>query len=255
MTQPVVDVRAMSRVFPPAAGPRTLFRVLRETVTGTREHREPIRALSDVSIRALAGEKIALIGNNGAGQSTLLQVIAGLLRPTSGSVTTNGEKVLLTALGAGMIDEVSVRDNLLLWGSLYGVEASRMRGLLEDVLEWAELTGFGDAKLRTLSSGTRQRLAFSVVRHIATDIFLIDEALSAGDVRFREKCRAFFDSEVNKRRTFLVATHDLEFARSFCGLALWLHQGRVAAWGESDDVVTRYLDAQGARRKLESARA
>jgi ABC-type polysaccharide/polyol phosphate transport system ATPase subunit len=247
VTEPVetrVDVRNASREFPPAEGQRTLFRVLRETLSGVHRHRPPIRALQDVSLRALAGEKIALIGNNGAGKSTLLKVIAGLLRPTGGTVITRGEKVLLTALGAGMIDEVSVRDNTLLWGSLYGVDAGRMNGVLDDVLEWAELAGFEEAKLRTLSAGTRQRLAFSVVRHIATDIFLIDEALSAGDVRFRDKCRGFFESDVNEHRTFLIATHDMEFARTFCRQALWLHQGRVAGWGESDVVVAQYLAAQ-----------
>ncbi len=244
----MVDVRGVSREFPPATGQRTLFRVLRETISGVHRSRPPIRALRDVSMRAMAGEKVALIGNNGAGKSTLLKVIAGLLRPTSGAVLTNGEKVLLTSLGAGMIDEVSVRDNTLLWGSLYGVEPRRMKLLLDDVLEWAGLTGFEDAKLRTLSAGTRQRLAFSVVRHIATDIFLIDEALSAGDVRFRAKCRAFFEADVNRNRTFLVATHDMDFARTFCRRALWLNEGQVADLGDSDAVVTRYLAAQGATR-------
>jgi len=243
----VVAADGVSREFPPAQGPRTLYRVLRDVVSGTRTHHEPIRALRDVTLHAQAGEKVALIGNNGAGKSTLLKVVAGLLRATRGSVITRGEKVLLTSLGGGMIDDVSVRDNTLLWGSLYGVEASRMRGLLADVLEWAEIPGYEDARLRTLSSGTRQRLAFSVVRHIATDIFLIDEALSAGDVRFRAKCRAFFESEVNRRRTFVVATHDLDFAKSFCTLALWLNEGEVAEWGESGTVVERYVAAQSRR--------
>lgn len=240
----VVDVRKVWREFPPATGQRTLFRVVREGLTGVHRRAEPIRALRDVSMQARAGEKIALIGNNGAGKSTLLKVVAGLLRPTQGTVATHGEMVLLTSLGGGMIDDVSVRDNTLLWGSLYGVEPDRMRAVLDDVLDWAGIAGYEDAKLRTLSSGTRQRLAFSVVRHIATDIFLIDEALSAGDVRFRAKCRAFFDSEVNRERTFLVATHDLDFARTFCSLALWLNEGEVVEWGDSAGVVERYEAAQ-----------
>ena len=157
---PVVDVRNLWREFPPAIGQRTLFRVVRESVRGVRQAAEPIRALQDVSLRANAGDKVALIGNNGAGKSTLLKVVAGLLRPTRGTVWTHGDKVLLTTLGGGMIDEVSVRDNTLLWGALYGVEPRRMQELLDDVLDWAGIAGYADARLRTLSSGTRQRLAF-----------------------------------------------------------------------------------------------
>lgn len=241
---PAVDVQGVWRVFPPASGQRTLYRVVRDAVTGVNRRKEPITALQEVTLRAAPGEKIALIGNNGAGKSTLLKVIAGLLRPTRGTVRVQGEMVLLTSLGSGMVDEVTVRDNTLLYGSLYGVKPAHMEELLGDVLEWAGIAGYEDAKLRTLSSGTRQRLAFSVMRHIATDIFLIDEALSAGDVRFRAKCRAFFESDANVARTFLVATHDMDFAQSFCKLALWLDHGRVMDWGESGAVVERYVAAQ-----------
>jgi ABC-type polysaccharide/polyol phosphate transport system ATPase subunit len=243
--QVVVDVRDVSRDFPPAVGQRTLFRVVREAMAGTHRRADPIRALREVSLTVHAGEKVALIGDNGAGKSTLLKVVAGLLRPTNGIVLTQGEKVLLTSLGGGMIDDVSVRDNTLLWGALYGVAPERMQELLDEVLEWAGMSGLAEAKLRTLSSGTRQRLAFSVVRHIATDIFLIDEALSAGDVHFRTKCRAFFDSDVNRKRTFLVATHDMEFARTFCRHALWLDRGQLVAFGDSGYIVDRYTEKQG----------
>lgn len=247
-TGPAVVVDGVWRVFPPATGQRTLFRVVREALSGTHRRAEPTRALEDITLRVGAGERVALIGNNGAGKSTLLKVVAGLLRPTRGTVTIHGDQVLLTSLGGGMIDEVSVRDNTLLWGALYGVEPARMRALLPDVLEWAGITGSEDARLKTLSSGTRQRLAFSVVRHIATDTFLIDEALSAGDARFQVKCRAFFESGANAGRTFLVATHDMPFARSFCTRAIWLDAGRVVDTGESPAVVARYEAAQARSR-------
>jgi ABC-type polysaccharide/polyol phosphate transport system ATPase subunit len=121
-----------------------------------------------------------------------------------------------------------------------------MRLVFADVLDWAGITGDAHAPLRVLSTGTRARLAFSVVRYIATDVFLIDEALAAGDVSFRAKCRAFFDEPRNLDRTFLVATHDLAFARSFCSQALWLHEGRVMAFADSRTVVRRYLAHQSA---------
>lgn len=242
--EPVVEVRGVSREFPVASGSRTLFRVLKDSVKGVHFQQERRHALRDINLTAAHGERIAIIGNNGAGKSTLLKVIAGLLRPTVGRVHVRGEMVLLTSLGAGMIDDVTVYDNTILYGSLFGVEPARMRAALPDVLDWAGISGYENAKLKTLSTGTRARLGFSVVRYIATDVFLIDEALSAGDVSFRVKCRAFFDEPRNRERTFLVATHDMEFVKSFCTHALWLNQGRAMEFGDSRFVVERYVSAQ-----------
>lgn len=240
----VIDVQNVTREFPAERERRTLFRVLRESVAGLGMDRPRRHALRGVSLIASPGDKIAIIGNNAAGKSTLLRIVAGILRPTTGTVRVRGEMVLLTSLGAGMIDEVSVLDNTLMYGALYGVEPAHMRSVFAEVLEWAEITGYEHAPLKNLSTGTRARLAFSVVRYIATDVFLIDEALSAGDVSFRAKSRAFFDEPRHQNRTFLVATHDMTFARSFCTRALWLHQGRAMAFGDSRAVVSRYLEAQ-----------
>ena len=248
-SEPIVDVRGLCREFPVEAGRRSLLRVLRDSVRPGGREVARRRALQDVSVSAGRGDKIAIVGNNGAGKSTLLKIIAGLLRPTRGSVEVHGEMVLLTALGLGMIEEVTVLDNTFLYGAMYGVEPARMRLVLDDIMSWAGITGYENAKLRTLSSGTRSRLAFSVVRHIAADVFLIDEAMSAGDVTFAAKCRAFFEEPLNRERTFLVATHDMDLAQSFCASALWLHEGRLMAFGDSRTVVRQYLEAQAPARR------
>jgi ABC-type polysaccharide/polyol phosphate transport system ATPase subunit len=239
---PAIDIQDVHREFRPERERLTLFRLVR--ALGRQPAAPPRQALRGVSLRIEAGEKIAIIGNNAAGKSTLLRIVAGLLRPTRGSATTQGEVVLITSLGAGMIDEVSVFDNTLMYGALYGVSPTQMRAVFDDVLDWAGMAGYAQAKVKTLSTGTRARLAFSVVRYIAADIFLIDEALSAGDVKFRARSRAFFDEPRNDSRTFVVATHDMDFARSFCRKTLWLDQGRIMAFGDSHDVVAQYLDAQ-----------
>lgn len=238
----VIEVRDVTRQFLLDRERRTLFRMLKDAAV--RRPRDVRIALRGVSLTARRGERIAVIGNNGAGKSTLLKIVAGILRPTTGSVQVHGEMVLITSLGTGMIDEVSVLDNAMMYGALYGIEPDVMRRLFPEVLAWAGITGYENAKLKTLSTGTRARLAFSVVRHIATDIFLIDEALSAGDVGFRAKTRAFFDEPRNRERTFLVATHDTTFARSFCTRALWLHGGAMRAYGDSASVVAQYLAAE-----------
>lgn len=240
----IIDVRDVTRQFRLDRERRTLFQVLKDSMTG--RPRDTRCALRGVSVTARRGDKIAVIGNNAAGKSTLLKIVAGILRPTTGSVRVRGEMVLITSLGTGMIDEVSILDNTLMYGALYGIEPEFMRARLPDVLEWAGITGYEHAKLRTLSTGTRARLAFSVVRYIATDVFLIDEALSVGDVKFRAKSRAFFEEPRNRARTFLVATHDTTFAQSFCTRALWLHEGRMMAFGDSASVVAQYLAAESA---------
>lgn len=246
----IIEVGDVTRQFQLDRERRTLFQVLKGSVT---RQPPPVRlALRGVSVTAKRGDRIAVIGNNGAGKSTLLKIVAGILRPTTGSVWVHGEMVLLTSLGTGMIDDVSVLDNTLMYGALYGIEPAVMRRLFPDVLAWAGIAGYEHAKLRTLSTGTRARLAFSVVRHIATDIFLIDEALSAGDVSFRAKSRAFFDEPRNRARTFLVATHDLAFARSFCSRALWLHEGKTMAFGDSASVVAQYLAAESGPPTVEA---
>lgn len=240
----VVTLQNVYREFPVCTGRQTLFTLARAALAG-RRIREPHRvALADINLTVCQGEKIAVIGNNAAGKSTLLKVIAGLLRPTSGTVSTTGDMVLLTSLGVGMMDEVGVLENTLLYGALYGVEPARMRLAFDNIIEWAGMTGYEGAKLKTLSTGMRARLAFSIVRHIATDLFLIDEALSAGDASFQVRCRAFFDEPQNRDRTFIVATHDMEFARSFCATAIWLDQGRIVKSGDSRIVVAAYQEVQ-----------
>ena len=240
----VVVLEGVSRDFRMDTGRRSLFRIMGNAISGIRVPRPMRHALAEVSFALTPGDRMAVIGNNAAGKSTLLRIVAGLLRPSSGLVRVQGERVLLTSLGMGMMEEVTVLENTILYGALYGVKPARMRAEFADVLEWAGLVGYENARLKTLSTGSRARLAFSVIRHIDTDIFLIDEALSAGDVSFRAKCRAFFEEPRNRERTFLVATHDMEFARTFCTTAAWLHQGRVIALGKSRPVVEEYLAAQ-----------
>ncbi len=240
----VIDIRQVTRDFRVEEAPRTLFRMLRESVAGGHVGPAPRKALRDVSLTMSHGDRIALVGNNAAGKSTLLKIVAGLLRPTTGTIEVRGEMVLLTSLGVGMIDELSVSDNTLMYGALYGVDPAQMRTLLPDVLEWAGIPGFAYTKLKHLSTGTRARLAFSVVRYIAADIFLIDEALAAGDLSFQRKTRAFFEEPQHRDRTFLVATHDMAFARTFCSKALWLDRGTVVAFGDSVTVVDQYVQAQ-----------
>lgn len=198
-------------------------------------------ALRDIDLEVARGDKIAVIGNNGSGKTTLLKLIAGLYLPTCGSIDIDGRMLLLRGVGTGMVDELSVADNLFLYGVIYGMDRARIQEKYDEVLQWGELTDFASAELRTLSSGMRARLAFSLTRHFDTDIFLLDEAFAVGDKDFREKYEEVFRSQKNGDRTYLIATHDLEFAKLFCSRTIWLHKGRLMAFGETEAVLDQYI--------------
>ncbi|HET7755141.1 MAG TPA: ATP-binding cassette domain-containing protein, partial [Anaeromyxobacteraceae bacterium] len=151
------------------------------------------RVVSDASIHIDRGEMVFLVGRNGAGKTTLLRTIAGLYLPSAGTVGAAGDIALVTGLGIGMLDELSVEDNLYLYGAINGMTRDIVRERLPEIIDWAELGEFRTAKLKTLSTGMRSRLAFSAVRHVEAEIYLFDEVLSAGDRHFREKCERVFE--------------------------------------------------------------
>ena len=139
-----------------------------------------------------------------------------------------------------MIDDLSVRENIFFYGTVYGLDRDRIHQKLDEIIQWAELEDFVDSELRTLSLGMKSRLGFSTARHIETDIFLWDEALSAGDANFRQKCHTFFQEQKSAKITYILATHSLEFVESFCNKALWLQRGEQMAFGEASEVLTKY---------------
>src|SRR5262249_35156895 len=223
----------------------TVYRLLRAQLSRQRRIGAPRRALDDINIEARAGEIIGIVGENGAGKSTLLKTIAAVDHPTAGQVEVQGEVSLLAGLGVGMVDELSVADNIHLYGAICRLHRRTIKQHFQAIVRWAELDGLRDAELRTLSTGMRTRLAFAVAIHIESDVLLIDEAFSAGDKRFQEKCDAFFRESRSLRQAVLLATHNLDFVKAFCDRALWLHKGRQMAFGPTGAVLSRYLDFTG----------
>lgn len=236
-----VKINHVWRKFPTQKGSRTMFRVLKRMLLKQADNSGTFFALRNIDLTIMAGEKIGIIGNNGAGKTTLLKIIAGLMKGTRGEVRVNGNMVLLAGLGIGMVDELMVKENVFLYGTIYGVGRDTIRNQLHEIIEWAELGEFLEAKFRTLSSGMRSRLAFSIVRHIEADIFLLDEALTAGNKNFKDKCRQSFEQPTNDHRTFLVSTHDPSFVRAFCNRTLWLQKGRQMSYDYTNDVVYQYI--------------
>jgi ABC-type polysaccharide/polyol phosphate transport system ATPase subunit len=227
-----------------AAGRRrpTLFRTLRSVLRPHARAGDRLRSLDGIDIVIHAGELVGLVGENGAGKTTLLKTIAGLYAPTHGRIEVHGEVALLAGLGVGMIDELSVAQNIHLYGAVCGLYRKTIREHLDEIVTWAELEGFVHAELRTLSRGMQTRLAFAIAMHITSDLILMDEAFSTGDKRFQETCDLYFRDSKRARRTVLLATHNLEFVKEFCDRTLWLHKGKQMAFGPTDAVLAEYLE-------------
>ncbi|GAP98473.1 ABC transporter ATP-binding protein [Leptolyngbya sp. NIES-2104] len=205
--------------------------------------RRPARklVLDRVDFVVHAGEKIGIIGANGAGKSTLLKVICGILQPTQGRVNVAGKIAPLIELGAGFDLELSVIDNIVLYGVLLGFSRTEMKTRIDSVLAFAELEEYAFVPVKALSSGMAARLGFAIATDVRPDILILDEVLSVGDESFRNKCKQRIQQFWKVDATVLVVSHDLQFIQQSCDSAIWLDKGRVKQAGDAQQVVDAYL--------------
>lgn len=202
-------------------------------------------ALQDVSLDVRRGETVGLIGANGSGKSTFLQLVCGTLRPTSGTVRVAGRVAALLELGAGFNPEFTGEENVYLSGLLYGLSESELRERFDSIVAFSEIGEFINQPVKTYSSGMYVRLAFAIVAHVDADMLIIDEALSVGDIRFTQKCMRFL-REFQKKGTLLFVSHDSSAILSLCDRAVWLSHGAMRMDGNTREVVERYLAFQHA---------
>jgi ABC-type polysaccharide/polyol phosphate transport system ATPase subunit len=202
---------------------------------------ELLQALQDVSIVVPRGSCVGIIGANGSGKSTLLKVMAGLLVPDAGSVHVHGTLAPLLELGLGFQQELTVRENVELYGAVLGYPRHEAAARTDAAIAFAELERFRDAKLKSLSSGMAARLAFATALQADADILLLDEVLAVGDAHFQHKCSTVFDQLRRERKTMVLVSHDLGTVQRFCEHAYWLDRGRVAHQGAAAEVVSMYL--------------
>jgi ABC-type polysaccharide/polyol phosphate transport system ATPase subunit len=232
---------------------------LRQSVSNIVTRKPPQRfwSLRHVTLDLRHGESLAVIGPNGAGKSTFLQVLAGIMRPTEGSVEVRGQVSGLLGLGVGFDVELSGMENILLGGAFLGLDDARIRELLPSIVEFADLGEFIDAPLKTYSSGMRARLGFSIATAVDPDILLLDEVLATGDAQFRAKSKARVIELVRSAKAVVLVTHDMDWVREYCNRALLLEKGRVIIEGKPADVTRLHLQRQeeATARRQEEARA
>ncbi|HWP67337.1 MAG TPA: ABC transporter ATP-binding protein [Candidatus Limnocylindria bacterium] len=202
---------------------------------------ELLAALQDVTLAVPRGSTFGIIGANGSGKSTLLKVMAGLLVPDTGRVQVTGTLAPLLELGLGFQHELTVRENVELYGAVLGYPPAELAARTEAAIAFAELERFRDAKLKNLSSGMAARLAFATALRADADTLLLDEVLAVGDAHFQRKCFAVFEELRRAGRTLVLVSHDLSTIQRFCERVCWLDRGRVAHLGPAPEVVSLYL--------------
>jgi ABC-2 type transport system ATP-binding protein/lipopolysaccharide transport system ATP-binding protein len=208
------------------------------------KYRQPAKklVLNNVNLVVDKGEKIGIIGANGSGKSTLLKIISGILKPTVGNVRVRGQVAPLIELGAGFDPDISVMDNILLYGVLLGFSRTEMKARARYILEFAELEDYALVPVKGLSSGMVARLGFAIATDVQPDILILDEVLSVGDESFKNKCKQRMDQFWDDHATVLVVSHDLEFVSTSCKKAIYLNQGNIKFAGDSQEVVDFYLE-------------
>jgi len=212
-----------------------------QILEGKRFTYEEFWALKGINFNVNHGEFIGIIGENGSGKSTLLKVIANILRPDKGRVKASGKIAPILELGVGFHPDLTVKENVLVYGSIMGLKNSEVKKRVSSMLEFSGLERFKDAKLKNLSSGMQMRLGFSVAIETNPDIFLIDEALAVGDMEFQQKCISKFKEFKTEKRTIVFVSHALNLVKEFCEKTLFISRGETVAFGNTEDTVSRYL--------------
>src|SRR5262249_19647564 len=217
--------------------------LLQRSILRDLQPRDTFPALTDVSFTVPKGATYGVIGKNGSGKSTALKLVAGITKPTSGTVNVDGRVSALIELGAGFHPEISGRENVFINGIMLGLSKREIQARFDEIVDFAELREFIDAPVKTYSSGMYMRLGFAVAIHVDPDVLLVDEVLAVGDEGFTHKCLDKFAEFRRRNKTILLVTHSLNLVERFCDEALWLDAGRAKSHGDPKRVVSAYLTA------------
>lgn len=208
-----------------------------------RVKHEKFYALKDITMDVNAGEVFGLIGHNGAGKSTMLKLIAKVLPPSKGKIEVIGNVSPLLELGAGFHPEMSGRENVFLNGALLGFSRDEMEEKFNSIVDFAGISDFIDAPMRTYSSGMWARLGFAVATDSRPDILLVDEILAVGDEAFQQKCFNRINDFQKEGTTIFIVAHSMETIETMCNRVCWIHHGEMMYLGEPDIAIEKYRKA------------
>ncbi len=236
-TKNAIDVRDLKisyRVLKSFSIKRSLLKLKKSEV-------EVFEAIKGISFSVPEGEIMGIVGKNGSGKSTMLRAIAGIFSPDSGEIDLHGHSVSLLSIGVGFQKALTGRENIILSGMLLGFSEEQVRAKMDDIIKFAELGRFIDMPVRTYSSGMHSKLAFSITAMLESDIMLIDEVLSVGDVKFRKKSYNKMKQLIsNKDRTVIIVSHSSDTLKKLCTSLMWLHEGEIKMIGDTNEVLNAY---------------
>jgi len=218
---------------------RELFKK-RENRISSKEY---FTALDNVCFEIESGDCLGVIGANGAGKSTLLNVITGVYKPDTGTIETSFNRISLLALGVGFQTKLTGRTNIYLSGLALGFTLEKIRESEKDIIEFSELEEFIDKPVKTYSTGMYSKLSFAISAMLECDLLLIDEVLSVGDIRFKEKSFTKLKNIIEQEhQSVILVTHSLDQTKQLCNKVLWLDKGKVVKFGRTEDIVDEYSD-------------
>lgn len=200
------------------------------------------RALNHLSFKVHKGERLGVIGFNGAGKSTLLKILSSVLKPTEGKVTVKGSVAPLLELGAGFDHNYTGEENIFLNGSILGLQKEFLEEKYDEILEFSELDHFIKVPVKNYSSGMKAKLGFSIATMVSPDILILDEVLSVGDVKFKEKSRQKLEELMGEGVTVIMVTHSVSAIRKMCNKVIWLDKGNLIRYGDVDEVCDEYIE-------------
>lgn len=236
-----IELDGVSLVYPIyGVNSRSLKKSLLNIAVGGRLSQEKgcveVEALKNISFKLQNGDRLGIIGHNGAGKTSLLKVLAQIYEPTQGVIRISGQTSCLFDIMMGLDQELTAYENIMLRGLIQGLSREEIKNIVPDVEEFAELGEFMKMPIKTYSSGMMVRLAFGIVTSISSDILLVDEIVNVGDASFMEKAKKRMASLIHRSDIMVLSTHDHNIIKEFCNKAIWLEKGQIRCFGDIEEV-------------------
>ncbi|CAH1202364.1 Teichoic acid export ATP-binding protein TagH [Candidatus Nitrotoga sp. BS] len=217
------------------------------------EERAPFKALDDVHFSIEPGEVVGIIGHNGAGKSTMLKLLANIAKPSSGSITVKGKIAPLIEVGAGLVGDLTGRENIYLNGAILGISKSEINSKFDEIVAFAELEEFIDTPIKRYSSGMQVRLGFSIATSVESDILIVDEVLAVGDLAFQRKCFDRMEDLIKRQgKTVLIVSHNIRQLERLCSRVIMLDHGQIVADGDPTEVSNLFFDYSNKKIKSDA---
>lgn len=249
MSEKMIEVKNVTMKFKMSDEPINSLKEIFTTAVRGKLNFNEFLALDNVSFDLERGRTLGLIGKNGAGKSTTLKLISGILKPTEGTIITRGNIVPMLELGAGFDLELTGRENIYLNGAILGYSKEYLESKFDEIVEFAEIEEFIDMSIRNYSSGMMARLAFSIASVVQPEILIVDEILAVGDIEFQEKSFNRMKELMSGGATVLFVSHDIDKIEEMCDEVIWLERGKIIDKGNAKEICDKYRKAQGIKEK------